>query len=184
MTVQGKINSYVLGLVAVSAFTFFYAFPRIADSLVNLQSAHKDQVAQLQSLSDQVKALEAMQRDLSDIAKMPVQPKDLFTPYSADAKLVNEIQALENYSAQTNLVMHLNITGSAEKALPYPSASGLVAVPYTLTLDGNFVSAVQFLQYFENSFFVSPISDITISGAGDKAHSVHVTINAEFFLEK
>ena len=184
MTVQGKINSYVLGLLAATAFAFFYVLPKIADSLIGLQNAHKQQESQLQSLNDQVKGLEAMQRDLDVIKSMPVQPKDLFTPYSADAKLVNEIQALEAAAAKTNNHMTLDITGSADKARAYPSASGLVAVPYTLALDGSFPDAVRFLEYFENSFFISPISDITVSGNGDKARTVHTAIQAEFFLEK
>lgn len=184
MNLQAKIYSYVLALLAVSAFAFFYLFPMLANGLIQLQNTHKDQLSKIKSLDEQVKALQAMQRNLDDIAKMPVQPKDLFAPYSADVTLVDEIQSLENSAVKTNNTMKITINGSAQGAQPYPSASGLVSIPYIINLNGTYPQTVRFLEYLENSFFISPVQQITISRNGDKAGTVNTKITTMFFLQK
>ena len=175
-----KIYSALFIWLLVTTASFYYVFPKFAAVLVNLQQDHQDQIAQYNSLQAQIQSLYAMQQDLDSLSKAAVKPDDLFT---TDVQLVNEIQHIEDIAKISSNTLKVTISGTAKDAQAYPGFSKLYKVPYSMTLVGSFSSTLQFLHYFENSFFVSPIDAINIDNQQAlTAGQVKTTIIAGFFI--
>ena len=183
-----KIYIVVFIWLVLTGISFYFIFPKMSDSLLTLQKNHQDQIKEYNDLTAQIQSIHSMQQDLEDLANAPVKPTDLFT---SDVQLVHEIQYIESISKTTNNDLKLTVTGSADDATAFAGAPGLFQVPYSIILTGTFPNIVQFLHYFENSFFISPVNAIDITsnsaaagGTGTTQSSVKATILSNFLIRK
>lgn len=174
-----KIYIAAVVWLALSGAVFGLIFPKMARSLVDLQQSHQKQITELNSLQEQALGLQKMENDLSQADAQPVKLGSFFT---ADINLVREVQRLEDISQKTSMAESLTISGTADKAAAVQSASGLYQVPYTLSLKGSFPSFVRYLQYLENSYFISPVNGLTINYAGKG--QIDATVLANFLIHK
>jgi hypothetical protein len=165
--------------LVATGLIFGFAFPRLTNSLVDLRQSHEKQVTELHSLQAQALALEKMQSDLQQAENQEIKLSSFFT---SDVTLVHEVQRIEEIANKTNMTETLTLTGSSDKAQVVQSQSGLLSVPYTLNLHGSFLNYLNFLKYFENSYFISPVNAMTINF--DVPGSVNVTLQSNFLLRK
>ncbi len=175
-----KIYLAALTWLVLTFVVFSYLFPHFSQSLITLQQSHQEQISQLDSLKTQALGLQKMQDDLQQVDNQPVKLGSFFT---SDINLVKEIQRIEDISQKTNIAETLQVTGTVDKALPASkTSSGLFLVPYTLALNGSFPEVLNFLKYFENSYFISPLNAITVSYVAKG--SVNATILSNFIIHK
>lgn len=181
MNAAKKIYASIFVWVVITAGVFYFAFPKISNYLVSIEQSHEDQIAQYNNLREQIQSLYAMQQDLDQVQKQDVKPSDFFT---SDVQLVKEIQRVESIAALTGNQLKISISGNAGDAKQLKtSSSQLYEVPYTIDLTGTFPQAVQFLHYFENSYFVSPVNAVDIDNS-QGGGQVKTTILASFFIHK
>ena len=179
MSPTKKITIVVLVWIILTGVMFVMVIPRLSNGLIALQSNHQDQINQLADLKEQVQALKNIQDDLIKVNAQPVKPSDLFT---SDLHLVNEIKKIEDFAAKTNLTETLTVSGTADKAQPVQSASGLSVVPYSIILKGPFPNEVNFVKYLENSSFISPV--ISFNVLYSQPNNSTMTILTNFYLSK
>jgi Tfp pilus assembly protein PilO len=179
MTPTKKIALMIFIWLLLTGAAFTFLFPKMAISLVDLQSSHQQQIDHLKDLQEQVQALQKTQDDLSRLSSQSVKPTDLFT---SDLHLVNEIKQIEQYAQKNNLIETLTVSGTADKAAAVQSASGLYQVPYSIVLKGAFPGVIDFIQYLENSYFISPVNGISV--IFNSPGNVSATIVSNFYISR
>lgn len=182
MSPKSKIYAYLFVWVAATAAMFAYIMPHQRSSMLSLQNSHKQQIEDLSRLTQQVRNLTQIENDLKSVEKGEVKPRDFF---GRDADLVGNIKTIEEIAKLTSNAVATSISGSADSAEQYAqSASKFYSIPYSVRISGSFSGAVNFLRYFENSYFVSPISGLNISAAGadSKDPKIKTTILSNFFV--
>jgi len=181
MSVVKKIYATLFIWALITVGSFYFLFPKFSNNLVALQESYQDQVAQYKNLQEQIQSIYAMQQNLDQVQKQSVKPSDFFT---SDVQLVKEIQHVEDIAKATNNELIITISGSAADSKPVKtSGSQLFEVPYTVTLTGTFPDALEFLHYYENSYFVSPVNAINVdNSSAAKPGQVKTTILASFYI--
>lgn len=172
------IISAAVGIICL--ILFFYGFG-IMDSYnesVATRVAAKNK--EYQELVQEQHSYEQNQKDLKDLAAKPLQPDNFF---SQDVRLVKEIKTLEGAADQFDVTLELKVAGTVNQGLPVKgTTSGIVSIPYTMSVTGTFSNVVMFLDKIEHLSFVTHVGALTVNAA-DKG-AVKATIAATFFLQK
>ena len=180
MDINKKVAASLLVWLAGTALAFFWLFPKLSGSLIELKQSHAKQIAELNQLKDYAKGVERMQQDLATMRKGEVQPEEFFT---SDIKLVNEIKHIESIALETNNAIIFNISGTADKAAAVKGASSaLFEIPYTITLEGNQQTVQNFVSRLEKSYFVSPVN--AVSYLVDNNGVLVARVVANFYIQK
>lgn len=180
MKPTSKIYIAVALWLVVTGAVFGFGLPKLFGGLTELQNSHQQQTDQYNQLRAQAASLETMKKDIDALKQQQVQPSDFF---STDLHLVNEIKQLETDASKSNVKTSIVIPGSADKAeVLKGSTAGLLVIPYTLKVTGDFPSLVTFLSYMQNNFFISPVTGINITADQDK--SLNTSVFASFFIRK
>lgn len=187
MTLNNKILAHFAVWGVVAGLSLFFVFPKLADNLKDLQKDHADQIEQLNDLKNHAKGIELMQSDIDNIEKQSLHPDSLFT---SDVELVNEIKHIEETAQVTAVELDpIGVSGSVtatdktkSKEQTLVSKSDLVPIPFTVTLRGDFLSSLKFIEYFEHNYFLSPINALTFTVSENRP--VETKILSNFYLLK
>jgi Tfp pilus assembly protein PilO len=180
LTNQIKIIILSVGFAAFTALMFMFGYDILAGRTDALANNVAQKRLELDVLQREQKSFEQGQIDLAELAKSSYPPEELF---SSDTKVVKEIQLLESTAQKYSLSLKLSVAGTAESALKVAGTSGeLFAVPYQLTLSGNFDNVLQFVQQIERMPFVTRVEAIAVNAVSDS--EVEVVINSQFYIKK
>jgi hypothetical protein len=177
---KNKIIFLALGWLILS-FAMFIFFFKIMDhrnqQTLDSMAEERKALVVLQAESDSYKKAQA---DLDQLSGMAIQPDNFF---SSDINLVNEIKTLEALSQKYNVQMQLSgVSGTINSAPKANTVTPIVVVPYSISLNGDLSSAVNFIENLENLSFITNVSSLAINAA-DKG-LVHVSLAANFYLKK
>ncbi len=180
VTNKTKIIIVIVGFIIFAVLMFTFGYKILGDKNQTLADGAAEQHKQLEVLQREQRSFEQGKKDLANLKDSAYPPEDLF---SSDTKVVKEIQQMEDAAQRYGLEMKLSVTGTQKTALRVPNtASELYTVPYTLTLDGNFGNAIQFMQAAEHMPFVTHTQNISVK-VGDK-NKTTTLISSEFFIKK
>ena len=170
--------SAVFILFAAGMFLFGYGI------MAGRNQSSADIIAQrrveLESLKREQQSFEQGKKDLAQLDASAHPPAELF---SRDTKVVKEIQQLESTAQRYDLELKISVTGTAKTAVPVVGTSGeLFAVPYTISLDGDFGNILKFMQTAERLPFITHAKSLTFNAIGpDESHA---SISSEFYIKK
>jgi hypothetical protein len=179
MAAKNKIIIALIIWLAASAFVFAYLFKMFDQANQDIIGKIAEQKKQLFALQAQQESFKLAQQDLKNLANKPVQPDNFF---SQDVTLVKEIMTLENLGEKLNVNFSLNgLSGTIKNAPKVTSLSGLVSVPYGISLNGSFPRVVDFIETMENLNFITHLTSLNMSASGD---NVSANLTAIFYLRK
>lgn len=185
-TLTNKLKIIILIVVfavfAICMYTFGYGIMAgknqvVADSI-------SQQNVELEVLLREQKSFEQGKKDLAVLAKSQYPPDELF---SSDTKVVKEIQQLEAAAQQYGLELQITVAGTVKEAKPVEgTGSGLIAVPYTLAVRGEFDKILLYMQLVEHMPFVTHAKnlDITVTNAAEAGDVASAIFTSEFFIKK
>lgn len=108
------------------------------------------------------------------------QPDIFFT---RDIALVGEIQVLENLSQKYNVQMQLSgVSGTINNLSKASTVTPLAMVPYGISLSGDFVQVVNFIESLEHLSFVTNVTTLTLTSGNN--NNVNAGLSANFYLRK
>ncbi len=170
------------GLFAILMYFFGYGIMAkknqvVADSLTQ-------QNVELEVLQREQKSFEQGKKDLSILEASQYPPDELF---SSDTKVVKEIWQLEQAAQRYGLDLQITVAGTIKEAKPVDAAgSGLIAVPYSLSVRGTFENIMLYMQLAEHMPFVTHSKNlsITVSEDEDGDDEAKAIFTSEFFIKK
>ncbi len=170
-----------IGIFIVTCVALFsYLFKLMDNSNIALAKGTKEKYKEYQDLVAEQKNYEAGKQDIASLAKKAIQPEDFF---SRDTSLVNEIKTLESTSKNFNLSLDLSVSGTADKAVKAPGAAGpIVAIPYTVSLDGQFDKTVNFMENLEHLNFITHIRSVNITA--QENNGIKAVLSGNFYIKK
>lgn len=177
---KNKLILLLLVWLLVSGGMFLYFFPILDNSnqqILNSMATNQKDLALLLSESESYKQA---QDDLQKLTTEPLQPDDFF---SRDINLVNEIQALEDLATKYNVQMQLSgISGTVNTAGKAPTITPIVTIPYSIVLNGDLGSVVNFIENLEHLSFVVNLTSFSINASGQG--TVTASLSSNFYLRK
>jgi|GEM_PF-2338283 len=183
MNYRVKIITGITGIVLMCAGLFFFVYPMFGRSNDALALQLDERKKEYENLNSEKKSIEQGQRDLDNLAKRPLQPKDFF---SSDQTLVSEVRVLETIASQHELKLELRVAGTVDSAVPVPTtSSGLISVTYGMELTGKHNDIIAFLDALEHVPFVTHVSTIQMQAVvvEKQVHNVRAILSADFFVK-
>lgn len=178
MSAKNKIIILLLGWLFVSGLMIFYLFKILDNANQQTLSLMDHDRQSLAMLEAEDKNFKQAQSDLQKLAQEPMSPAGFF---SRDITLVKEIETLENMQQKYGVKMTLSGVSGTVNTLPAaPTASPIVVTPYGISLTGTLTQVVNFIEALENAAFVTDISGLSLSTAGQ--NQVNATLSANFYL--
>jgi len=180
MKAKNKIIVLFIVWLCVSASMFLWLF-KILDGVnqATLNSMAQDR-ANLVVLQAQDQSYKQAQTDLKQLAAKTNQPDNFFT---SDIALVGEIQVLENLSQKYNVQMQLSgVSGTINNLSKASTVTPLAMVPYGISLSGDFVQVVNFIESLEHLSFVTNVTTLTLTSGNN--NNVNAGLSANFYLRK
>src|SRR6266404_494000 len=150
---RNKIIVLSLVWLGLSASMFLYFFNILDSSNSATVLAMAKQQQELLFLQAQDQSYQQAKLDLRKLAQESIQPGDFF---SQDITLVKEIETLESLGQKLNLQMQISGVGGTVKSAPKAKTiTSLATIPYSISLNGDFASAVGFIETLEHLSFIS-----------------------------
>jgi hypothetical protein len=174
-----KIYFLAAGTVVLAIIFFFFVYgsmnnrnQALADAMAKKEQEHEEVLAEQ-------KSYESGKKDLETLQLKPFHPDDLF---SQDTKVVKEIQTLEALGKNLGISFSLKVSGSASTATKLPKAAGQVlAVPYTMVVEGPFDKITNFVEATEHLPFITQVKNIQVSALSNT--TVRATLFSEFYIK-
>ena len=185
-TLTNKVKIIILVAVfflfALGMYLFGFGIMASKNQIVS--DAIAQQNVELEVLLREQKSFEQGKKDLAILEKSQFPPDELF---SSDTKVVKEIQQLEAAAQRYGLDMQITVAGTIKEAKAVDgTGSGLLAVPYTLAVKGDFNNILLYMQLAEHMPFVTHSKNlaITVSPTGADGSETKATFNSEFYIKK
>lgn len=135
---------------------------------------------ELESLKREQKSFEEGKKDLAQLKDSVYPPEELF---SSDTKVVKEIQQLEATALRYDLELRISVSGNTKTALKVPGTIGeLYAIPYTISLDGEFRNILKFMQTAERLPFITHAKSVSVNVTSKD--ETNTSITSEFYIKK
>ncbi|HVY67690.1 MAG TPA: hypothetical protein VHA30_02250 [Patescibacteria group bacterium] len=181
MSAKNKIVLLAVLWLVLGCAMFLYFFQILDNANLKTVADMADQQKKLATLQAQGNGYKKAQDDLAQFAQEPYQPADFF---SKDVTLVKEIQTLEDLGQRYGVDMQLSgLSGTVDSASKAPTTrTGIVSVPYSINLTGDFNSVVEFIEHLENLSFITNATGLTVSAAS--GGQVNANLTAMFYLQK
>ncbi len=182
-----KRMSYLKKIIILSTFLvlftgamFYFVYGFMDQRNENRASQLSQKSLELEVLKREQISFEQGLKDLALLEKATYPPEELF---SRDTKLVKEIQQLESVAQLYDLTLSIAISGSTQTAVKIKGTKAeLYAIPYVLSLTGDFGNTMLFIQAMEHLPFVTNAKTVSITTS--PAEGTTTTINAEFYIKK
>ena len=170
LSAKNKIIVLVLIWLALSASMFMYFFNFFDVQNQQILDSMADDRKNLVVLQNENQSFKLVQADLQKLAGETYQPADFFT---SDIRLVNEVSALESLGQKY---------GTVSSQPPAPTVTPMVAITYSVSLNGPLKQVVEFIEDMENLNFVTSVNGLSISVAQD--NTVNANLSANFYVQK
>lgn len=165
-------------LFAVGMFLFGYGIMASRNQVIADQIAERK--IELESLKKEQRSFEEGKKDLAQLKDSLHPPEELF---SSDTKVVKEIQQLEATALRYDLELRISVSGDAKTAVKVPGTSGeLYAIPYTISLDGEFGNILKFMQTVERLPFITHAKAVSVNATSKD--ETNTSITSEFYIKK
>jgi hypothetical protein len=180
LSAKNKIIVLVLIWLALSASMFMYFFNFFDVQNQQILDSMADDRKNLVVLQNENQSFKLVQADLQKLAGETYQPADFFT---SDIRLVNEVSALESLGQKYGVQMQLSgLSGTVSSQPPAPTVTPMVAITYSVSLNGPLKQVVEFIEDMENLNFVTSVNGLSISVAQD--NTVNANLSANFYVQK
>lgn len=184
LTSKSKIIILVVGFVVFAICMYIFGYGIMANKNQVVADAISQQNVELEILQREQKSFEQGKKDLAVLAKSQYPPDELF---SSDTKVVKEIQQLEAAAQRYGLDLNIIVSGTVKDAKPVDAtSSGLIAVPYTLSVSGPLENILLYMQLVEHMPFVTHAKNLTISmlAVSEDEEEAKATFTSEFYIKK
>lgn len=176
---KNSIISASVVFVLVSAAVFGYLFPLFDSANTKLSEAVAAARKEYLEVQAEQQSVEQGKRDLATLAAKPVQPENFF---SGDTSLVGEIKVLEDLAKSLAVDLDVSISGTAATAPKAKTTTDIRVIPFTIQVEGEYVSIIQFIEYLEHAKFVTYVKTVTINPAGRSLMSAR--LDGNFYIKK
>lgn len=175
--IYGALFFWFMLTVSMASF----GFGVVEKSTLELNRKYSDQMLELNMLKSESLSFNLSKSDLEDLRSKPLQPEDFF---SRDETLVNEIKFLEDLTKKLNLEYGISgISGTVKSAgKAKASTTGLITIPYSISISGSFDSVSAFIKTMENLPFANQISSVNMGVVGE--NKVSASFSAAFYIRK
>lgn len=131
-------------------------------------------------LEKESESFKKAQNDLEKMAEQKIQPADFF---SKDITLVNEIKVLEDLNNLFGTEVNFSgVSGVVNPGLAGAgTASGLVFVPYSVSLSGSLAGVIKQIETIENLKFITKINGLNLSSTAEG--KVNATLSSGFYVK-
>ncbi len=175
-----RIILLLVVFVLFAAGMFFFGYGIMAGRNQVTADAVAARRVELEVLQREQKSFEQGKKDIAQLKESSYPPEELF---SSDTKVVKEIQKLEEAAQRYNLELDITVTGTTKTALKVTGTTGeLYAVPYTITLNGDFNNILLFMQTAERLPFITHTKILSVTVAAEDGSRTVIT--SEFYLKK
>jgi Tfp pilus assembly protein PilO len=160
---------------------FGFIYPKFDSKNQALVDELNTKKAEFDNLQSERKSFELGQRDLKQMATRPYQPQDLF---KTDKFLVEAVEQLEQGARESDVEFTLQVSSvsTTTAVKPPKTASGLIAIPYSMEVKGSFANVVSFMERTEHMPFITHVEAVEIRAAANK--TVLGSLRAQFYIRK